>query len=47
VVLAGTSTAKGYDLAATDGGIFSYGDAVFDGSAGNVRLTAPVVSMAS
>jgi len=37
----------GYWLAGTDGGVFSFGDAVFHGSAGNVRLTKPVVGMAA
>ncbi len=30
-----------------DGGVFSYGDAVFHGSAGNIKLVKPVVGMAS
>ncbi len=37
----------GYWLVATDGGIFSFGDAAFHGSAGNIRLTKPVVGMAA
>ncbi|HVA03568.1 MAG TPA: SpoIID/LytB domain-containing protein [Acidimicrobiales bacterium] len=37
----------GYWLVATDGGVFSFGDAVFHGSAGNIKLTKPVVGMAS
>jgi SpoIID/LytB domain protein len=36
----------GYWLAASDGGVFSFGNAVFHGSAGNIRLTKPVVGMA-
>jgi SpoIID/LytB domain protein len=36
----------GYWLVATDGGVFSFGDAGFHGSAGNIRLTKPVVGMA-
>ena len=31
---------------ASDGGVFSYGDAAFHGSAGNIHLTKPVVGMA-
>ena len=31
---------------ASDGGIFSYGDAVFHGSSGGLRLNAPIVGMA-
>ncbi|HEY5023745.1 MAG TPA: SpoIID/LytB domain-containing protein [Acidimicrobiales bacterium] len=37
----------GYWLVATDGGIFSFGGAAFHGSAGNIRLTKPVVGMAA
>jgi len=36
----------GYYLVASDGGIFTFGDAAFQGSAGNIRLTRPVVGMA-
>jgi SpoIID/LytB domain protein len=36
----------GYWLAASDGGVFSFGDAAFHGSAGAIRLTKPVVGMA-
>ena len=32
---------------AADGGIFTYGDASFVGSAGGTRLSAPVVGMAA
>jgi hypothetical protein len=38
---------NGYDLSATDGGIFSYGNAAFHGSMGGQHLNAPVVSMAT
>ena len=31
----------------SDGGIFTYGDAVFDGSTGSMHLNAPIVGMAS
>ena len=37
----------GYWQVATDGGVFSFGDAAFHGSAGNLRLVKPVVGMAS
>ena len=37
----------GYWLVASDGGIFSYGDARFFGSAGGVRLNRPVVGVAA
>jgi hypothetical protein len=31
---------------AKDGGIFAYGDAVFDGSTGSIHLNQPVVGIA-
>jgi hypothetical protein len=37
---------SGYRLAASDGGIFSFGGVPFCGSTGNVRLNAPVVGLA-
>ena len=37
----------GYQLAASDGGIFNYGDANFYGSAGGIHLNKPIVGMAS
>ena len=37
----------GYWLAAADGGVFSFGDAAFHGSAGAIHLVKPVVGMAS
>ena len=37
---------QGYRFVASDGGIFSYGDAGFYGSAGGTALNAPVVGMA-
>ena len=39
-----TATGKGYWLCATDGGIFTFGDAHYHGS--KVKTTAPVVNMA-
>ena len=42
-----TPDGKGYWLVAADGGIFSYGDAQFHGSAGNLTLNRPIVGMAS
>jgi hypothetical protein len=38
---------SGYWLVASDGGIFSYGDAHFYGSTGAMRLNQPVVGMAA
>jgi hypothetical protein len=32
-------------LVASDGGVFSYGDAVFDGSTGSITLNQPIVGM--
>ncbi len=40
-------TGAGYWLVASDGGIFSYGDANFFGSTGGMRLNDPVVGMAA
>ena len=37
----------GYRLAAADGGVFTFGDAVFGGSAGGLRLAQPIVATAS
>jgi hypothetical protein len=37
--------AKGYWLVASDGGIFTFGDAAFYGSTGAVNLTRPIVGM--
>jgi hypothetical protein len=41
------STAPGYRLVAADGGVFSFGDARFFGSTGNIRLNQPIVGMAA
>ena len=38
---------QGYWFVATDGGIFSFGDAGFFGSTGDIRLNQPVVGMAA
>jgi hypothetical protein len=35
----------GYHLAASDGGIFSFGNATFDGSAGGTHLNSPIVGI--
>ena len=42
-----TGDAGGYWLVASDGGVFSYGDARFYGSTGGVRLVQPIVGMAT
>ena len=42
-----TADSQGYWLAASDGGIFSFGDAAFDGSTGAIHLNQPIVGMAA
>ena len=37
---------RGYWLVASDGGIFTFGDATFHGSTGSLRLNQPIVGMA-
>jgi len=44
--MAATPDGRGYWLVASDGGIFSYGDAPFLGSTGAERLAQPIVGMA-
>jgi hypothetical protein len=46
VGMASSSDGWGYQLAASDGGVFSYGEAGFYGSAGGLTLNKPVVGMA-
>ena len=43
--MAATPDGKGYWLVATDGGIFSFGDAQFYGSTGNLKLNKPIVGI--
>ena len=45
VALAATSDGQGYWMVASDGGVFSYGDAHFFGSTGNIRLNRPIVGL--
>jgi hypothetical protein len=47
VGMAGTPDGKGYWLVASDGGIFSYGDANFYGSTGAIHLNKSIVGMAA
>ncbi len=47
VGMAATADGGGYWLVASDGGIFSYGDAVFYGSTGAITLNKPIVGMAA
>ena len=41
--MASTPDGNGYWLVASDGGIFSYGDAAFYGSEGGASLNSPIV----
>ena len=45
--MSGTPDGNGYWLVASDGGVFTYGDATFEGSHGGSHLNAPIVAMAS
>jgi hypothetical protein len=45
--MAATPDGGGYWLVASDGGIFSFGDATFFGSTGGMRLNRPIVGMAA
>ncbi len=47
VGMAATPDGKGYWLAASDGGIFTFGDASFYGSTGGMQLNRPIVGMAA
>ena len=47
VGIAATPTGNGYWLAASDGGIFAFGDARFHGSTGGMRLSAPITGLAA
>jgi L,D-peptidoglycan transpeptidase YkuD (ErfK/YbiS/YcfS/YnhG family) len=46
VGMAPTSDGGGYWLVASDGGIFSFGDATYNGSTGAIHLNQPIVGMA-
>jgi hypothetical protein len=43
--MATTPDGGGYWMVATDGGIFSFGDAAFHGSTGAITLNEPIVGM--
>jgi len=45
VSMSATADGDGYWMTASDGGIFSFGDASFRGSTGGHVLAAPVVSI--
>ena len=45
--IAATRNARGYQLTASDGGVFSFGDGTFHGSMGGQHLNQPVVGIGS
>jgi hypothetical protein len=45
--MAATPGGGGYWLVASDGGVFSFGDATFLGSMGGQHLNAPIVGIAA
>jgi hypothetical protein len=47
VGIAATPDGGGYWLVASDGGVFSYGDAPFYGSTGSLKLNSPIVGIAA
>jgi hypothetical protein len=47
VGMTATPSGRGYWLVASDGGIFSFGDAAFAGSTGSLKLVRPITGMAS
>ncbi len=47
VGIAATPTGRGYWVVAADGGVFTFGDATFEGSAAGRPLAAPIVGIAS
>jgi ribosomal protein L24E len=47
VMLLARAPGRGYWLVASDGGVFSFGDAHFAGSTGAIALNRPVVGMAA
>ena len=47
VGMAATPDGGGYWLVGSDGGVFTFGDAVFHGSTGSLHLNAPIVGMAA
>jgi hypothetical protein len=47
VGIAANRTGRGYWLVGADGGVFTFGDAGFHGSAGATHLNAPIVGMAA
>jgi hypothetical protein len=45
VEICSTPSGRGYWICGSDGGVFTYGDAGFYGSLGDVKLAAPIVGM--
>ena len=45
VGMASTSSGRGYWLAGSDGGVFTFGNATFDGSMGGKHLNAPIIAV--
>ncbi len=45
VGMAATGDQQGYWMVASDGGVFTYGDAHFFGSTGNIHLNRPIVGL--
>ena len=46
IASAATADGRGYYMVGSDGGIFTFGDATFHGSTGNLHLNTPVVGIA-
>ena len=46
VKVSGTPDHRGYRMVGADGGVFSFGDAAFYGSTGNISLNRPVIALA-
>ena len=46
VNVSGTPDHRGYRMIGADGGVFSFGDAAFFGSTGNIKLNQPVIALA-
>ena len=45
MALRSTPTGDGYWIVGSDGGVFTFGDAAFYGSLGDVELHAPIVDL--
>jgi hypothetical protein len=45
VAMAATPDGGGYWMAASDGGVFDFGDAGFFGSEGGAHLSSPIVAL--